>query len=278
VGRALFQGTLLIVILWGFILLLAFILRAKDPIMYTAAQAEHIWQALVRTSREVLTYSDAGKQLSCTLYVTVKGMLMGSFMAAAVGFALGIFPAMVPRCIHAVNALRAIPLTLLLPFLVALPTWLPFPPWLQEYYERGTPEKDPAYLIALGSFLYLVIGIAEGVRHRSTERESVFRRVVGFNRLRYLFLILIPEAMPHVLTAARLATLLSLVLAIVFEQILQVQGIGYLIQTKMNGVEPQNMLVADVLALLFIVALVGVLIDSAFVTIRKQIVTLVGAS
>ena len=144
--------------------------------------------------------------------------------------------------------------------------------WRRAERAGSVPARDPSYLIGLGAFLYLVIGMVEGTSHRSIERERIFRRIWKYGRLKYLTQVLVYESLPGVLGALRLAILLSLVLAIVFEQMLQLPGIGRLIANRLAESNYTNQLEAEALALLFLVALIGIAIDFSFVSLRRLVV------
>lgn len=261
VGRSLAVAAAVLASVWGMICLLAFVLHGHDPLRFAGATPEIIWRALVRLVIERETLSG----VYFTLYFAVKGLAVGLLAAFAVGALLGLAPSKVEFVIPVLNALRAIPLTLLIPFLVAFPVLAAYPPGMHG----DLPARDPGYLIGLGTFLYLLVGIVEGIANRSQEREAIFKVIWRFGRFKYLFLVLVPEVIPSFLTALRLAALFSLVLAIVFEQLIQMPGVGRMIQQRMSDSTYTNLLEAEALALLFLVALLGIAIDVAFLGLRK---------
>lgn len=168
------------------------------------------------------------------------------------------------------NSTRSVPLTLLVPFLALLPIMKPglFP--LGITFDETS--KDPAWLIALGVFVYLVIGILDGIRHRDPERERILIRVAKMGRVRYLMSCLFWEALPRTLTATRLALLFSLVLAIVLEQLVEYPGVGMRLtywsnQISYAGDHPE----AKLIALMMIIALIGIFIDLAFSLLEARL-------
>ena len=245
-----------------FIGMLAFVLHQFDAVRFYSATPGRVFDALFLLPKH-------GAELYCTLYLAFKGLVCGSVLAFLVGAVLALSPNAVSYWVHLINAIRAVPMTLLIPFLITLPVVLPYPPLIKQ----DIPSYDPAYLIALGTFIYILIGIAEGIGNRNREREAVFKKIYHFSSAKYLYCVLIPEIMPPILTAARLATLMSFVLAIVFEQLTQYPGIGRCITQKLGDSSRGDNNAAEALALLGCVCFVGIVIDALFVYVRKTFIS-----
>lgn len=259
------DNIVVIFIVWSGIILLAAGLYHFDAKRYTGANATDI----LNSGANLLTDMPFYCAIYCTLYLSLKGLFIGLICAGFFGTILGVYPELIPRFVPISNAIRAIPLTLLIPFLVTIPVFFPFPPGINE----DKPFKDPAYLIALGTFLYILIGFAEGIARRDTEREKIVKKIFGFRRFKYFRTVLFFEVLPHVLTAVRLAILFAFVLAIVLEQLIQYPGIGKMISQKMADSNYNNKLEAEGLALLTIVAFVGIVVDRFYLLLRKKLVT-----
>ena len=247
--------------LLAFVLALTTLLRLKDPDRYEAATIHSVGAALATLVEEPAYW----RRVYATLYLTAKGFGAGLIVAALGGIAIGLAPKVADRVVIALNGVRAVPLTLLIPFMGVMPVLFPFPPGVESH----EPSKDPAYLIALGTALYILVGIAEGVDQRDRERERIARRVYGLSRLQYLYRIALPEALPNTLTACRLAALFALVLAIVLEQLLQYPGVGLLISEMLYEDTEFDDLEAQAIGLLLVVALIGIAIDGAYWVSRE---------
>lgn len=203
----------------------------------------------------------------CTLYVSAKGLLAGIVISLLFFFILGLKPSLAKHFIISLNGIRAIPLTLLIPFLGILPVILAFPPGIREHL----PSKDPAYLIATGAFLYIIIGAVDGIENRLLDRQMFFKNIVGLSNSEYFFKILFFESLPSFFTALRLATLFALVIAIVLEQLIYYPGIGRMIMDKITQATTDSDLAAQAVSLLLLVAFLGVLIDSVHRIIKSLI-------
>lgn len=213
---------------------------------------------------------DVLRALWATLYLAGRGLVLGLIGAAAVILVAGLWPNLSTGWLSIFNSLRAVPLTLLIPFLAVVPLFpaLVQPPGLTSHI----PGRDPAYIIALGSLLYMIIGAAEGIDQRNSTREGVFRRHVGLGRFSYFREVLIYEMTPSLLGMLRVTVLFALVLAIVLEQLIAYPGIGRLIQQKASSQYAGGSDFSESIALLYWVGLVGTLIDLAFRRLRSWLV------
>ena len=141
----------------------------------------------------------------------------GLFLAIGIGAALGIFMAWW----RPVNVLLSplvemfypMPKSALIPVTVL---WLGF----------GNGSK--ILLILLGCMLPVTIGAFNGAR--SSEQALVWSaRSMGANRLRMLWDVVVPSAMPELLNGIRTALALSFILLVSSELIAAREGLGYLI-------------------------------------------------
>jgi NitT/TauT family transport system permease protein len=142
---------------------------------------------------------------------------MGLFLAIVVGASLGIFMAWWKP----INVLLAplveifypLPKSALIPVTVI---WLGF----------GNGSK--ILLIFLGCMIPVTIGAFNGAR--SAEQTLVWSaRSMGANRLRMLWDVVLPSALPELLNGIRTALALSFILLVSSELIVAREGLGYLI-------------------------------------------------
>jgi ABC-type nitrate/sulfonate/bicarbonate transport system permease component len=242
---------------------LAWLLRQDDPIRYhdvsLPATLLAVGIAAVDPVEIIGLYS--------TLWVTAKSFVVGGLLAAVAGIILSCWPIVSERAMFFVHALRAVPLTLLIPFTTVCPVFLVLPPGVTS----TAPSRDPAVLVALGTFLYLLVGVSEGIAGRDHERERILKRVRRLSHWDYVRVALFWEALPSVVTAARVALLFALVLSIVLEQLLQYPGVGLRIQELMMNANPYERLGSRALALIVIVAGLGVVLDWGLRRLRRRV-------
>jgi ABC-type nitrate/sulfonate/bicarbonate transport system permease component len=92
----------------------------------------------------------------------------------------------------------------------------------------GFGDASKILLIFLGCMLPVTIGAFNGAR--SSDQALVWSaRSMGANRLRMLWDVVVPSAMPELLNGIRTALALSFILLVSSELIVARQGLGYLI-------------------------------------------------
>ena len=178
----------------------------------------------------------------------------GLFLAVVIGAALGIFMAWWKP----VNVLLSplvemfypMPKSALIPVTVL---WLGF----------GNGSK--ILLIFLGCMLPVTIGAFNGAR--SSEQVLVWSaRSMGANRLRMLWDVVVPSAMPELLNGIRTALALSFILLVSSELIVAQQGLGYLI-----GYLGANGTYDAMFAVVLTVAFLGFAADRIYLAVMQRV-------
>ena len=178
----------------------------------------------------------------------------GLALAIVVGAALGIFMAWW-RPVNVllsplVEVFYPMPKSALIPVTVL---WLGF----------GNGSK--ILLIFLGCMLPVTIGAFNGAR--SSEQALVWSaRSMGANRLRMLWDVVVPSAMPELLNGIRTALALSFILLVSSELIAAREGLGYLI-----GFLGANGTYDAMFAVVLTVALLGFIADRIYLVLTQRI-------
>lgn len=105
----------------------------------------------------------------------------------------------------------------------------------------GIHEASKIWLIALGVFFVVTTNTVSGIRHvdlRFVEVARIFEK----SRWETLWLVLLPAAMPAILTGLRLALGLSWILLIAAELIAANKGLGWFIYDARNFSRPDDMI------------------------------------
>jgi NitT/TauT family transport system permease protein len=178
----------------------------------------------------------------------------GLFLSIVIGAALGIFMAWW----RPVNILLSplvemfypMPKSALIPVTVL---WLGF----------GNGSK--ILLIFLGCMLPVTVGAFNGAR--SSEQVLVWSaRSMGANRLRMLWDVVVPSAMPEMLNGIRTALALSFILLVSSELIVAQQGLGYLI-----GYLGANGTYDAMFAVVLTVAFLGFAADRIYLAVVQRV-------
>jgi NitT/TauT family transport system permease protein len=176
----------------------------------------------------------------------------GLFLAIVIGAALGIFMGWRPVNVllsPLVEMFYPMPKSALIPVTVL---WLGF----------GNGSK--ILLIFLGCMLPVTIGAFNGAR--SSEQVLVWSaRSMGANRLRMLWDVVVPSAMPELLNGIRTALALSFILLVSSELIAAREGLGYLI-----GFLGASGTYDAMFAVVLTVALLGFIADRAYLVLMQR--------
>lgn len=178
----------------------------------------------------------------------------GLFLAVVVGAALGIVMAWSKPVNVVLSPLvemfYPMPKSALIPVTVL---WLGF----------GNGSK--ILLIFLGCMLPVTIGAFNGAR--SSEQVLVWSaRSMGASRVRMLWDVVVPSAMPEMLNGIRTALALSFILLVSSELIVAQQGLGYLI-----GFLGANGSYDAMFAVVLTVALLGFAADRAYLLVMQRV-------
>jgi NitT/TauT family transport system permease protein len=178
---------------------------------------------------------------------------MGLLLAIVIGSALGIFMAWWKPVNVLISPLVEVfypmPKSALIPVTVI---------WL------GFGDGSKILLIFLGCMLPVTIGAFNGAR--SSEQVLVWSaRSMGASRLRMLWDVVVPSAMPELLNGIRTALALSFILLVSSELIAARQGFGYLI-----GFLGANGSYDAMYAVVLTVAFLGFAADRVYLAITKR--------
>ena len=153
------------------------------------------------------------RSAGASLYRGAAGLALAVVAGGALGIAMAWWRPVNALASPLVEALYPMPKSALIPVTVL---------WL------GFGDGSKILLIFLGCMLPVIIGAYNGAR--STEQVLVWSaRSMGANRLRMLWDVVVPSALPELLNGIRTALALSFILLVSSELIAAREGLGYLI-------------------------------------------------
>src|SRR5438094_9438171 len=198
-----YQPLLLLAIAWEAVVQLGLVSRDLLPSLTDVAKAG--WTLL----REGELWQNG----AASLYRGGAGLAGAIVVGAALGIAMAWWRAVDAFMGPLVEALYPMPKSALIPVTVL---------WL------GFGDGSKILLIFLGCMLPVTIGAFNGAR--SSERVLIWSaRSMGASRLRVLWDVVLPSAMPELLNGIRTAIALAFILLVSSELIVAQQGFGYLI-------------------------------------------------
>jgi nitrate/nitrite transport system permease protein len=179
--------------------------------------------------------------------------LKGFGLAALVGIPLGLLAGGSRRAWQAVNPL----VQLLKP--VSPLAW--FPIGLVAFKDSGDAALFVVFVCALWP---MVLNTAVGAASVPVDQRNV-ARVFRFRRATYLRQIVVPHTVPSIVTGMRLAMGIAWMVIVAAEMLSGSSGIGFFVWNSYNGGN-----LAAVMAAIVLIGIVGVTLDTVFVTVGKR--------
>jgi sulfonate transport system permease protein len=203
---------------------------------------------ILDTLRDLGAQGLAGHIVASTLRVAA-GFAAGAVLAVLLGAAVGLSRHAEVLLDPSFQALRAIPSLAWVPLLLL---------WL------GIDEAPKIVLIAIGAFFPVYMGVASGIR--GVDRKLIeVARLYRLSNVALTRRVLLPAALPSILTGLRNGLSLAWMFMVAAELIAASKGLGYLLS---DGRETSR---ADiVLAAIFLLAILGKISDSMMAAIEKR--------
>jgi nitrate/nitrite transport system permease protein len=119
-------------------------------------------------------------------------------------------------------------------------------------------EGATVFIIAITSLWPTVINTAFGVSSIPDDHKNV-GKAFGFSRWKYLTKIMLPFAIPHIITGLRLSIGIAWVVIVAGEMLSGGVGIGFFVWDSWNGLSLEKILIA-----ILIIGTVGLFLDKFF--------------
>jgi sulfonate transport system permease protein len=193
---------------------------------------------VVSTVRDMWVHQQLGYQLRVSLTRSLVGFAIG----AGTGLLLGLVSGLTLIGEELVDA----PMQMLrmVPFLALVPLFIL---WL------GIDETPKIALIALATVYPVYLNTSTGVRH--VDRKVVeAARIFGLSRIRLSREVILPLALPQILTGIRFSLGISILALVAAEQINAKAGIGYIMLNAQNYNELNVIFVCVLLYVIFGIA------------------------
>ncbi len=185
------------------------------------------------------------------LLISLRRVAIGYLFASLIAIPLGIFIGMSPIAYRVFNPY----IQLLKP--ISPLAWLP----LGLYILRDS-EQTGIFIILISSIWPTLINTAFGVANVDQDYLDV-ANTLGASRLRTIIKVIIPAALPSIVSGLRISMGIAWLVIVAAEMLLGT-GLGYFIWNEWNNLYIPNILVA-----IFIIGLVGLLLDSIFAALEK---------
>jgi ABC-type nitrate/sulfonate/bicarbonate transport system permease component len=205
--------------------------------------------AIIQRTSEILASGAFLWPLGTTLYLLFMAYLCGCAAAILIGLLMGRFTAIHDLLEPLVELLRPLPKPALLPLLILL-------------LGLGTAMKLTT--VGLAVFFPVLINTIQGVRGVDPILVNT-ARTFGYGRVAILCKVMLPAALPMILVGMRVSLAFGLILVILTEMLAGSGGLGFLIIDMQRSFK-----VLDMYAWLVILALLGYLLNGAFVRLERR--------
>lgn len=205
---------------------------------------------LYTTLIDMLANGKLWRNFSVSMLRVLQGFAVGTLAGVFGGVIMGFFP-IVDR---ALNSLRGI----LMP--IPMIGWVPLLIlWV------GIGEGSKVIVIGIGTFWSVLMSTIDGIKNVSRKYVEV-AEILEKGKLATCLRVILPAAMPSIITGIRLGFGNAWKAVISAEMIAASRGLGFMIQYAREMSQPAIMLVG-----LFTIGFVGVLIDYVFLALQKSV-------
>ncbi len=187
------------------------------------------------------------------LLISLRRVAIGYTLASIIAVPLGVLVGISKIAFKAFNPY----FQLLKP--VSPLAWLP----LGLYLFRNS-ELTGIFIITIASIWPTLTNTAFGVANVNPDYLDV-SRTLGASRWRTIFKVIIPAALPNIISGLRISMGISWLVIVAAEMLLGT-GLGYFIWNEWNNLYIPNILVA-----IFIIGIVGIILDQIFAYLEKLV-------
>jgi sulfonate transport system permease protein len=185
-------------------------------------------------------------------YGTLQGSLLVSFLRWIVGCSIGVVVGVAFGLVSGLSRIGEAALDPIMQSLRAVP-FLGLIPLFIIWF--GIGELPKVLLVMLASFFLMYVNTFAGIRGVDPKLGEL-GHVLGLNRRELIWHIVLPGALPQMLTGLRLSVVASLLALVVGEQINANEGLGFLITQAQQFSD-----IAVIMVGLIVYAILGLLAD-----------------
>ena len=190
-----------------------------------------------------------GLLTSYSLFRVCAGFVLGSLVAIPLGFLIGSSPLFKRAFSPVIETLRPISPIAWIPIGLAL---------------LKTAPMAAIFVIFITSLWPTLINTAFGVASLPDDYKNV-ARVFQFSRSKYVRKILLPFALPHIITGLRLSMGIAWLVIVAAEMLSTVPGIGGFVWESWN-----SLMLTRVISAILIIGVIGLLIDRSFEKLHRK--------
>lgn len=198
---------------------------------------------VARTALPMIQSGEIFRDASISLWRIAVGFLSGSILAIVLGVLMGRLHIVNEALEPVIEVLRYLSPTAMIPIAII---------WF------GIGEMSKYFLIFWATFFFVIINTIAGVIRTPVARQRA-AQCLGANRLHIFVLVVIPSAIPYIVTGMRVAMASAFMAIIPAEMLAADSGLGYLLQQSGVLMQTNRIFVA-----LAAISLLGFVTDRIF--------------
>ena len=207
---------------------------------------------VLRTAGELVASGDLLKHIGISFQRVLVGFAIGALLAGVIAVLAGLSQTVEQLLDPTLQALRNVPSLAWVPFLLL---------WL------GIDEAPKITLIAIGGFFPVYLNLLSGIRQADRKLLEV-GYVFGLNDLALVRRIILPSALPYLMTGLRVGFGQSWLFLVAAELIASTKGLGFMLIDGQNSSRPDIMLVS-----IITLALLGKICDGVLRAIERRLLS-----
>ncbi|MDZ4820304.1 MAG: ABC transporter permease [Planctomycetota bacterium] len=186
-----------------------------------------------------------------------------SLMRTMIGFTLGSISGVLVGLVIGQNKIIAAALAPFFSFVRPIPA-IAYIPMVILWF--GIGEFSKILVIFMSSFLYVSMNTAAGVRAVPVDLIRV-AQTFGASSRQLFFYVIFPEALPYVMLGLKVGLALSWAVVVASELVAAQSGLGYMIMDAATFFR-----IKDVYIGVFLIGLVGLLLEGILVLVERKVV------
>jgi ABC-type nitrate/sulfonate/bicarbonate transport system permease component len=200
---------------------------------------------------DLLRSGELPRELGSSLYRMFLGYSIAAVLGVVLGLLMGYYRFFYGLLEPLVELLRPIPTPAYIPIAILF---------------LGLDTSMKVFLIGIATFFPVLLNTFSGVRQ--VEQVQIDTgRTFGLGSARIVTRIVLPSAVPHIFTGLRVSLGIGLIMVVISEMVASNSGIGYFILQSQRSFH-----VTDMYAGIFTLAVVGYLLNVAFLKLEKRAV------
>lgn len=197
--------------------------------------------------------ADSGKLLpavGASLQVFLTGTVLAALVGSVIGAAMGLWPWLGRTLDIYVHALAATPRIAFIPLIIVA---------------LGIGLQAKVLIVFLGAVMPVILNTFAGIRAADPDLIEM-ARATGASRGRILAHVILPGAVPYLITGIRIGAMIGLINTIVAELYTAISGLGGLLATYGSRFR-----MAEYLAVVCVLASIGVLVAEALRLLERRL-------